>query len=221
MSSASAAHRCAVCRFSRWLGFPQSSKPDLEWALDASQLDGRWCPACLIRDLDAGFVDPAFRRVFNRDPERKVPTEPGLVVAPADGILEIEERPDFWKLTIRIRLSDVHVQRVPLEGIVQSVDRLDRGEEPIEDARYPDGAQVITKLKTELGLCELRQITSRLTPRIRNFLKPGQRVERGERLGRILLGSTAIFSMPKRASPTMAAGAQVFAGETVLARYDV
>lgn len=210
---------CPVCRFSRWLGFPQATSEDVRWAMDPSELGGRWCPACLLRDIEAGFVDPAFRRLFNRDPDRNVPAGPGLVVAPADGILEIEERDDVWKLTIRIRLSDVHVQRVPLSGVVVSVDRFDRGGKPTEDARYQDGVQVITRLKTEIGECEVRQITSRLTPRIRNGLKQGQRVERGERLGRILLGSTAVLTLPKKATPSVAAGARVLAGESVLAKY--
>lgn len=195
---------------------------DATYTLDPRELpvDKNWCPACLLRDMGNGHFDPAFRRFFNRDPERSIPEGRGLIVSPADGILEVQVADGGWKMIVHIRLSDIHVQRVPLDGVVASVERMGSGALVPGEARYEKGVQAVTAIETEIGLCRVKQITSYLTPRIRTYLKPGQKVYRGLRLGRILLGSTAVVLLPKGIVPAAADGARVMAGETVIARYE-
>ncbi|OGR82774.1 MAG: hypothetical protein A3J74_01435 [Elusimicrobia bacterium RIFCSPHIGHO2_02_FULL_57_9] len=211
---------CPVCRlFSRLGGALACVDPT--YTLDPSELPAKnaWCPTCLLRDMENGHFDPAFRRFFNRLPERNIPTGAGLIVSPADGILEVQEHYDVWKMIVHIRFSDVHIQSVPLDGVVISVERLGRGFFVPGEARYEEGVQAVTAIDTEIGPCAVKQMTSYLTPRIRTYLKPGEKVLRGQRLGRILLGSTALLLLPKRITPLAADGARVLAGESIIARY--
>ena len=66
---------------------------------------------------------------FFRNPSRVVPQGPGLVVAPGDGkVIAIEEEfePRFIKdrsirVTIFLNVFDVHINRIPCEGVVEDV----------------------------------------------------------------------------------------------------
>ncbi len=64
---------------------------------------------------------------FFRDPSRTIPTEPGLVVSPADGLVteaEWVETKSGSRLRLSIFLSvfDVHVNRTPVAGTVTAVE---------------------------------------------------------------------------------------------------
>ena len=127
---------------------------------------------------------------------------------------------DRHVLIIHIRLTDVHVQRVPVGGVVRSVERVG------SSYFYPDhpghfgNVRVVTTLDTPVGACVVEQIATLTTRRIRNALKPGERVETGQRMGSILLGSTAVLRVPRaevRLEPSP--GRRVYAGETILARF--
>src|SRR5262249_22234390 len=71
-----------------------------------------------------------FMAFFFRDPERRVPQDPELVVSPADGRVMIagpsEGRwapPGSWnQVTIFLSPMDVHVNRTPVDGRVTRVD---------------------------------------------------------------------------------------------------
>src|SRR6188472_611829 len=79
----------------------------------------------------AGFAAlGAFFAYFFRDPERQVPTEPGLVVSPADGRIVIAgdadprwSPPGAWKqITIFLSPMDVHMNRTPVAGRITRIE---------------------------------------------------------------------------------------------------
>lgn len=178
-----------------------------------------WSIRGVLAELEAGRVPEEFRRFFDRDPERTTPPVPGLVVAPADGLLELRRRegraPEF---VVHLRLTDVHVQRVPLAGTVRDVRREGSGFFYPDQEGYWGGVQTATTIDSAAGLYVVRQITTLITRRIESFLRPGEGVETGRRLGRILLGSTVVLELPGRWDLLVRDGQKVFAGETPLAR---
>lgn len=192
-----------------------------KYIYDESDLPPRsgWSVRQILKDLEDGRIPEDFRRFFDRDPERCPPDVPGLVVAPADGLLELRRRegrsPEFL---IHLRLTDVHVQRVPLAGTVRDVRREGSGFFYPDQEGYWGGVQTATTIDSASGAYIVRQLTTLLTRRIENYLEPGCAVATGQRLGRIRLGSTVVLELPGRWELLGRDGQKVVAGETPLAR---
>jgi len=166
---------------------------------------------------------------FFRDPERVIPGEAGLIVAPADGrILNVDRVHDGRFLSseatlISIFMSplNVHVNRVPLTGRVVDV-RYNQGKyfRAYAEKASLDNEQNAVVLEDEHGrrLCFV-QIAGFLARRIVCYLRPGMQVERGQRFGMIRFGSRVDVYLPPAATPCVATGAHVCAGSTVIARW--
>ena len=168
----------------------------------------------------------AFFAYFFRDPEREIPTEPGLVVSPADGRVVIAgdadprwSPPGAWKqITIFLSPMDVHMNRIPVDGRVTRIE-------------YREG-KFLPAYKQEASENELneiwvdhhgepvvvRQIVGVLARRIVCRVAEGQTLARGQRIGLMKFGSRMDVFLPARAEVLARVGEQVVAGETVLAR---
>ena len=167
-----------------------------------------------------------FTAWFFRNPTRVIPQGPGLVVAPGDGtVIAIEEEfePRFIKdrsvrLTIFLNVLDVHVNRIPCEGVV-------------EDIQYQPGAFLVASkpeatLKNEQNALFLRtaqgarvlcvQVAGLIARRIVCWLSPGDRVARGERFGLIRFGSRMDTFLPLGTILKVAVGDRVKGGETIV-----
>lgn len=178
-----------------------------------------WNMRRILSELEGGRIPEDFRRFFDRDPERRTPPEAGLVVAPADGLLELRQRPGrLTEFVVHLRLTDVHVQRVPLAGVVRDVRREGGGYFYPDQEGYWGGVQTVTTIDSAAGVYEVRQITTLITRRIENYLKPGEAASTGQRLGRIRLGSTVVLKLPGRWDLLGRDGQRVAGGETPLAR---
>src|SRR5690242_7875348 len=69
----------------------------------------------------------AFFLWFFRDPERPVPQEPGLIVAPADGkVTDVSsltvDGKTRHRISIFLNVFNVHVNRTPIAGVVREVE---------------------------------------------------------------------------------------------------
>jgi len=167
-----------------------------------------------------------FAAWFFRNPARVIPQGPGLVVAPGDGtVIAIEEEFEsrFLKdrsvrLTIFLNVFDVHVNRIPCEGVV-------------EDIQYQRGAFLLAMnpeatLKNEQNALFLRtaqgakvlcvQVAGLIARRIVCWLSPGERVMRGERFGLIRFGSRMDTYLPLGTELKVAVGQRVKGGETIV-----
>lgn len=170
-------------------------------------------------------IDKRFLKWFNRDPDRKIPQEPRIVVSPADGILEqIIKKDGRIHLIIEMRYTDVHVQRVPMTGKVIGISG--GGEKLKEGFRVMDYEldkmmpfQKVTTFETSIGTFRVRQITSFFAKRITVFLKVGKRYDRGARLGNVLAGSTIVLDLPNCVKIVVKKNSKVLAGETIVGRY--
>jgi phosphatidylserine decarboxylase len=160
---------------------------------------------------------------FFRDPKRIIPTEPGQIVSPADGVVTEAE----WIETVtgsRLRLSiflnvfDVHVNRAPVSGTVKIVEQR-KGQ--FLNAMNPDSVlhneQTLVVIDGGGFDVGFKQIAGLLARRIVCNVKPGDRIERGQRVGLIKFGSRVDVLLPAEANLKVKMGSRVKGGSTVLA----
>jgi len=173
------------------------------------------------------FVLTALVVNFFRDPERVVPAEPGLAVAPADGVV-VKVGPAVDPATgeertvvcIFMNVFNVHVNRSPVDAEVTGV-------------VYHEGAFINASLdkasedneRNEVRLCDAEgqawnviQIAGLIARRIVCWAEPGDTLDRGRRLGLIKFGSRLDTYLPPTYLPAVSEGQKTAAGQTVIAR---
>ncbi len=183
----------------------------------------RWPEAQIRRWLENGRYHRAFLGHFYSDPERVAP--PGqTLIAPADGLVtSVEARGGTRYLVIALSFWDMHVQRSPLAGrvlrIEQHGDGFMDGEGRefafLREKKCPVQKRLV--LDTGAGEVAVRLITSLAARRIETWVQEGENIERGQRIGRILLGSTVVLELPAAAQLLVKKGDRVWAGETEVA----
>lgn len=184
----------------------------------------RW-PELEIRSwLQSGRFHPNFLKFFNRDPERTPPAEAGLV-APADGLVTSADVSDGIRyLVIALSFWDMHVQRSPAEGHVVAIEPSGDGFMDGEGREFaflrekhcPVQTRIVLRT-AQCGQLAVRLITSIAARRIEVWPREGEMLARGQRLGRILLGSTVVLEMPEDFPLRVEPGQRVRAGETLVA----
>ncbi|HEY5054876.1 MAG TPA: phosphatidylserine decarboxylase [Acidobacteriaceae bacterium] len=160
---------------------------------------------------------------FFRDPERKIPSGPNEIVSPADGVVTEAD----WietasgsrlRLSIFLNVFDVHVNRSPVAGTVKVVEHRAGA---FLNAMKPESGLLNeqTLVVIDAGGYEIsyKQIAGLLARRIVCTVKPGDRLERGQRVGLIKFGSRTDVLMPADAIPRVKRGERVRGGSSVLA----
>ena len=173
---------------------------------------------------------------FFRDPERKIPDAPGLIICPADGLLlpVVEVAPPLElglgemprpRLSVFMNVFNVHVNRSPVSGTVivksyrpgkffnASFDKASEHNERMSLRLRPEGSDGTRDLAVV-------QIAGLVARRIVCDLTQGQGVQRGARFGIIRFGSRVDVYLPPGATIAAEAGQKVRAGETILARFE-
>ena len=167
-----------------------------------------------------------FTAWFFRNPPRRVPGGPNLIVSPGDGrVLAVaeEEEPRFLKaraVRVSIFLSplNVHINRTPCEGLVKTVSYspgrflvASRPEATLQNE------QTAALIETDAGcriLCV--QVAGYVARRIVCWLSEGERVARGERYGLIRFGSRMDLYMPVGTQVRVKVGDRVTGGESII-----
>ena len=164
----------------------------------------------------------AFFLWFFRDPNRKIPTGPGEIVSPADGVVteaEWVETTQGSKLRVSIFLNvfDVHVNRSPIAGKVSLVEYREGG---FMNAMKPESGltneQTMIQIQGDGYDVSLKQIAGLLARRIVCNVKEGDVVTRGQRIGMIKFGSRCDILMPAQAKLRVKTGARVKGGSSVI-----
>lgn len=160
---------------------------------------------------------------FFRDPERLIPTDADAVVSPADGkVTDVSTmtvgNEKQLRLSIFLSVFNVHVNRVPISGVVREI-HYQRGK--FLDARSPDCAdlneQNVVTVEGQGQKVVFKQIAGLLARRIVFNPKVGDRVERGQRIGLIKFGSRCDVVLDASARPNVKVGDRVKGGASVLA----
>jgi len=164
---------------------------------------------------------------FFRDPDRAVPPDPNLVVAPADGtvrdIVELDENEVLKTKTRRIgiflSILDVHTNRAPINGRI--IYRQHR-EGLCVDARRPDCSEknesMTWAFENSRVTVVVRQLTGAIARRIVAWAEAGDELKKGERFGMIRFGSRTEVYLPLSAIVVVKAGEHVAGGSTIIAR---
>jgi phosphatidylserine decarboxylase len=175
---------------------------------------------------------------FFRDPVRTTPTGAGLIVAPADGLVEmiasVPPPRELWgadalpgdpvtRVSIYMSPFDCHIIRTPIEGQVTRCayvagkfinPELDKASEDNERQHMlvegRDGARI--------GFTQIAGVIGR---RIVTWVKEGEPVIAGQRVGIIRFGSRTDVYLPAGTSSQVLLGQRTIAGETVIARLGV
>ncbi len=169
---------------------------------------------------------------FFRNPSRVIPQTPGVVVAPADGVVcQIQDKisaphelglsgKDWTKVSIFMDIFDVHINRIPMDGEatakVHTPGRFLTADEDNASEENERLVMLIEDKKTKIQL-PCVQIAGLLARRIRCDVQEGQVVERGQTYGLIRFGSRVDVYLPKGIAPHVALGQRTIGGETVLA----
>jgi phosphatidylserine decarboxylase len=166
---------------------------------------------------------------FFRDPPRVTPLRDGIVVAPADGRisqivnalppkeLELGDRP-LPRVSIFMSVFDCHVNRSPVAGRIERIvyrpgkflsADLDKASEDNERNAF-----VIAAGSQRIGVIQIAGLVAR---RIVPFVRQGEAVAAGGRIGMIRFGSRVDVYLSEGARALVAEGQTAIAGETVIA----
>ncbi|SIR12560.1 phosphatidylserine decarboxylase [Haladaptatus litoreus] len=153
--------------------------------------------------------------LFFRDPERGSPKYG--VLSPADGrVSVIREEGNRVRVGVFMNVTDVHVNRAPLSGQVESVEH-EPGKHRPAFSKESDNNE---KVHIRFPEYDLTLIAGAFARRIHPYVEGGETLERGQRLGHIAFGSRADVLLPESfdlKDVGVAKGERVRAGETVLA----
>ena len=175
---------------------------------------------------------------FFRDPVRTTPRGGKLVISPADGLVTMIAKvppppelrgadglgdPDYTRVSIFMSVFDVHINRAPIAGRVTRIAYvpgkfvnadLDKASEDNERQHFlvegEDGIRI--------GFTQIAGLVAR---RILSFVRQGDAVDAGQRIGLIRFGSRVDVYLPSGTAPKVLLGQRAIAGETVLAEIGV
>ncbi|MFO6448659.1 phosphatidylserine decarboxylase [Erythrobacter sp. NE805] len=177
---------------------------------------------------------------FFRDPERVVPQADNLILAPADGVvtrIDIVEPPlelqiedgsghpglpagAVTRVSVFLSLFDVHINRTPVGGTVRRVvyipGRFISAE--LDKASEENERQHLLVERSDGLRVGFTQIAGLVARRIVPFVKPGDILAKGQRVGLIRFGSRVDVYLPAGTDAAVMIGQRVIAGETVIAR---
>jgi len=178
----------------------------------------------------AGGVLTVWCVCFFRDPDRTPPDRKGLIIAPADGVVQmIRPAPPPPELAMgdapRTRVSifmnvfNVHVNRIPCAGRVTAlVYHPGKFFNAAFDKASEHNERQSIRLATEDGHdIAFVQIAGLIARRILCGLAQGQEVRAGERFGMIRFGSRVDVYLPLGVTPLVVEAQKTVAGETVIA----
>jgi phosphatidylserine decarboxylase len=163
---------------------------------------------------------------FFRDPDRLIPDQPGALVSPADGkviLAGVVEKSPYYagpvmKISIFMSVFNVHVNRVPFDGLVKKIDyypgkffsaNLDKAS--LENEHNA----VFIEMENGKPLCVV-QIAGLIARRIICKIQPGDQLTRGQRFGLICFGSRLDVYLPTEIELKVAVGDKVQAGASIL-----
>ncbi|MBT4935052.1 MAG: phosphatidylserine decarboxylase [Rhodospirillaceae bacterium] len=177
-----------------------------------------------------GVVLTAWCAYFFRDPDRVSPTRTGLVISPADGVVQLidsavpppeldmgdEERP---RVCVFMNVFNVHVNRVPMDGTISRVSyRPGRFfNASLDKASEFNERMSIRMTTTDNHDIAFVQIAGLVARRIKCDIIEGQNVTAGERFGLIRFGSRVDVYLPKGVEPLVCVGQTTVAAETIIA----
>ena len=173
--------------------------------------------------------------LFFRDPERAVPADKNLLLAPADGRvtdIEIVEENNFiggpaLRIGIFLSIFNAHINRAPCNA---KVEKITYKPGKYKNAMNPESGRVnesndieMTRIDSPEDRMILRQISGAIARRIVCEINPGQKLTGGEKFGMIKFGSRTELYIPAHENKKclVKIGDKIKAGLTPLIKYEL
>lgn len=161
---------------------------------------------------------------FFRNPDRKIPMQPGVVVSPADGrVVVVKEEENAGRpgkrVSIFLAIWNVHVNRAPAAGTITRLEyKPGKFMAAWAESASLDNEQNVFTLTSEYGEIVFKQIAGWVARRVVSWKKTGDTVGRGELVGLVRFGSRVDLWLPEGAEITVKVGDTVKGGSSVIAR---
>jgi phosphatidylserine decarboxylase len=170
---------------------------------------------------------------FFRDPHRGVPQGDAYIIAPADGLITLIVNvppprelageggltdAEYTRVSMFMSVFDVHINRAPIAGTIKQVVYI-AGKflnADLDKASEDNERQHILVERHDGVKIGFTQIAGLVARRIVPFVKPGDMVAAGQRVGLIRFGSRVDVYLPAGTAPKVALGQKTVAGETIL-----
>jgi len=169
---------------------------------------------------------------FFRDPDRVTPVRPGLVISPADGVVQmvVAASPppeldmgdaELTRISIFMNVFDCHVNRSPVSGRITKLAYrpgkfLNAALDTASEQNERQAMRVTMDDNRDVACVQIAGLVAR---RILCFVRPELGIHAGERIGMIRFGSRVDVYLPDGVAPLVSPGQTMVAGETVLADF--
>jgi phosphatidylserine decarboxylase len=182
-----------------------------------------WIPATLA------WLAVLFIVQFFRDPPREVPSQPNVVLSPADGRIVVVGKArdpfldrDALKISVFMNVFNVHSNRSPVDGTVKNKwyhagSFLNAAVDKASTENERNALHIATMDGVDVTCVQVAGLIAR---RILCYVEPGAALARGQRYGFIRFGSRVDVYLPPYATPKVTIGDIVYATSTVLAQLD-
>ena len=162
---------------------------------------------------------------FFRDPERQIPSDPDVIVSPADGRVVVVTQEELdgragQRISIFLSIFDVHVNRAPVTGTIASLEYRKGSFHGAMFARAStENEQNVIRMTTPHGDIVFKQIAGLIARRILFWKQRGETVAIGDRVGMIRFGSRVDVWLPMPVQIVVGPGDKVHGGSSMLARW--
>jgi len=160
----------------------------------------------------------AFVAFFFRNPNRAIPSDPRVIVSPADGrVVRVERVGKVTKLSIFLSIFDVHVNRSPMAGRIETIDYKRGKFRPAFNhaASVENERNIVMVAQGDIKLV-FTQIAGIIARRIVCWKKVGDDVAKGEIIGLIRFGSRVDVLFPAGTEATVEPGMRVRGGSSAI-----
>ena len=172
------------------------------------------------------FMFLIFGLIFFRDPERNLPNEENIIIAPADGIITKIQNindPQLGEsliISIFLNVYNVHVNRMPINGKIIKVNYVSGKFLAAFDHKSSDeNERTEILIDTKIGMIKIKQIAGLIAKRIICYAIEGKTMQIGNRLGFIRFGSRTDLILPKDVNLEVNIGEKVIGNETIIAKF--
>lgn len=166
------------------------------------------------------YILTGYFAFFFRDPNRPITAKPNEIVSPVDGtVLDVIEGDDNNKIVIFLSLFNVHITRLPYNGRLEKVDYFKGKFLPAFREKASELNERITiNVISDKFEYVLRLIAGIAARRIRMWVKQGETLKSGDKIGILMFGSRAELILPKSVELITKKGNRVTGGLTLIGK---
>ena len=174
----------------------------------------------LVLGVVFGFVT-LFCLFFFRDPHITITEGENLLLSPCNGtVMEVVEHENEKVVRIFLSIFNVHLQRSPAAGVVRSVEhRAGQFLMAMHPEAFLRNEQNVITIESARGVFVVRQIVGFLARRCVAWVKEGDTLRQGEKIGLIKFSSQVDAHFPRTAALAVKKGDKVISGVTVLGEW--